>query len=345
MKINREFLLEKMSDYLNIPSPAGFTYAAMDAVKADFEALGYKTKQTHKRALIVEIPGATSSQKVMVTAHIDTLGGMVKTITSDGRLKYHKLGGGSYHATEGENLTLFASNGNRYRGSIIPRQASTHIHGDVARTVGRDENNTLVRLDERVTTAADVRALGIEVGDIFAFDTRYEETESGFIKSRYLDDKACVAMLMEVARYFKDSGEKPLYDTIFYISNYEEVGHGVSVVDENVMEMLALDIGTVGGEQMSTEFAVSIAAKDNKGPYDFEFRQLLVNLSKTHEIPYAVDVYNRYGSDASAAVHHGFDVRHACIGPGVEATHHYERTHIDSLEATTQLIYRYLVRE
>lgn len=345
MKVNREFLLEKNAYYLSIPSPAGYTYDAMNAVKNDFEALGYEVSSTHKRALIVEIEGEIKTDKVMVTAHIDTLGGMVKAITSNGRLKYHKLGGGSYHATEGENITLFASNGNQYRGSIIPKQASTHIYGDVARSVGRDEENTYIRLDEKVHCTQDVKDLGIEVGDIFAFDTRYEETETGFIKSRYLDDKACVAMLLEIARHFKESGEKPLYTTIFYISNYEEVGHGVSVVDPSVMEMLALDIGTVGGEQTSNEYSVSIAAKDNKGPYDYEFRKLLTELCKTNNIPYAVDVYNRYGSDASAAVHHGFDVRHACIGPGVDATHHYERTHYDSMEATTQLIYHYLIRE
>lgn len=345
MIVNREFLLEKNAYYLSIPSPAGYTYDAMNAVEADFKALGYETKRTHKRALILEIEGEITTEKVMVTAHIDTLGGMVKSITPDGKLKYHKLGGGSYSATEGENITLFASNGHTYRGSIIPKMASTHIFGEAARNTVRDENNTFLRLDERVSKAQDVLNLGISVGDVFAFDTRYEETDSGFIKSRYLDDKVCVAMLLEVARHLKETGEKPTYSTLFYISNYEEVGHGISVMDPAVMEVLALDIGTVGGEQTSSEYKVSIAAKDNKGPYDFELRKLLTNICISNDIPYAVDVYNRYGSDGSAAVHHGFDVRHACIGPGVDATHHYERTHYESVEATTRLIYHYLMRE
>ena len=344
MIVDKNFLLEKNAYYLSIPSPAGYTYEAMNAVEADFKKLGYETKRTNKRALMVEIEGQMTEEKVMVTAHIDTLGGMVKSITSEGKLKYHKLGGGSYHATEGENITLFASNGQTFRGAIIPKMASTHIYGDAARNTVRDENNTLLRLDERVFNAQDVLNLGISVGDIFAFDTRYETTESGFIKSRYLDDKICVAMLLEVARYLKEKGEKPAYTTVFYISNYEEVGHGVSVLSPDITEILALDIGTVGGEQMSSEYKVSIAAKDNHGPYDYDMRKRLTDLCLSHDIPYAVDVYNRYSSDGSAAVHHGFDVRHACIGPGVDATHHYERTHFESVEATTRLIYHYLMK-
>ncbi|MGX8797115.1 M42 family metallopeptidase [Fusibacter sp. JL298sf-3] len=344
MLIDKKHLMDRMAHYLSIPSPAGYTYKALDAVKADFEALGYAVTATNKGALIVEIPGKSTDEKVMIAAHIDTLGGIVKAITPDGRLRYHKLGGGSYHATEGENVTLFTTDDKVFRGSMIPKQASTHIYGEVARTVGRDEHNVFVRLDERVKNAEDVRALGIAVGDILAFDTRFEVTASDFIKSRYLDDKSCVAMLVEIARYLKAQSEEPAYTTYFYISNYEEVSHGISVVDSGVTEILALDIGTVGGDQTSDEFSVCIAAKDNKGPYDYAFRKLLTQLCKTHDIPHKVDVYNRYGSDASAAVHHGFDVRHACIGPGVDATHHYERTHYESIEATTQLIYRYMMR-
>ncbi len=344
MKVNQEFLMSCMKKYLAIPSPSGYTYEAIEAVKSDFEGLGYSVKMTHKGALIVEIPGLDVSKKVMVAAHIDTLGGMVKEITGDGRLRYHRLGGGSYNATEGENCVVITTGAKIYRGSILPRQASTHIFGDVARTVQRDESNMLVRLDERVKNESDVLALGIRVGDIIAFDTRFEMTPNGFIKTRYIDDKACVAMLVEIARYLKESGEQPAYTTQFYISNYEEVTHGVSRIEEAVMEMLALDIGPVGGSQQCDEYSVCISAKDKKGPYDYQMRTLLSGLAQKYEIPYQVDVYNSYGSDASAAVHMGFDLRHACIGPGVDSTHHYERTHWDSIEATTELIYRYMIR-
>lgn len=345
MQINQKNVMTLMEKYLNIPSPAGFTYKGIEAVQKDFEALGYTVTTTNKGAIYIEIPGVDESAKVLITAHIDTLGGIVKEITPDGRLSYHKLGGGSYQSTEGENLTLFTTTGKTFRGSIIPRQASTHIFGDVARTIQRDEHNMLVRLDERVKTREDVLNLGIRVADIIAFDTRFEMTENGFIKSRYIDDKSCVAMLVELAEHFKKSGEKPAFTTQFYISNYEEVSHGVSIIDPSVMEMLALDIGTVGGNQQSDEFSVCIAAKDKNGPYDYSFRVMLSELCEAHKIPFKVDVYNGYGSDASAAVTKGADVRHACIGPGVEGTHHYERTHYESIEATIQLIYRYMMRQ
>lgn len=344
MKVNQDFLMSRMQQYLGIPSPSGYTYDAIKAVKSDFETLGYDVQMTHKGALIVEIPGLDTSKKVMVAAHIDTLGGMVKEITGDGRLRYHRLGGGSYNATEGENCIVITTDSKVIRGSLLPRQASTHIYGDVARTIQRDEQNMLVRLDERVASEADVLALGIRVGDIIAFDTRFEMTPNGFIKTRYIDDKACVAMLVEIARHLKESGEKPAFTTQFYISNYEEVTHGVSRIEDTVMEMLALDIGPVGGVQTCDEYSVCIAAKDKKGPYDYQMRTMLSGLAQKYDIPYQVDVYNSYGSDASAAVHMGFDLRHACIGPGVDGTHHYERTHWDSMEATTRLIHRYIIR-
>lgn len=344
MNVNQRRVMEYMEKYLAIPSPAGFTMQGEKAVKEDFEALGYTVETTNKGALIVEVPGEDTSKKVMITAHIDTLGGMVKEITSDGRLKYHKLGGGSYHATEGENVVIITTTGDTFRGACLPRQASTHIYGEVARSINRDETNMLIRIDEKVKTREDVLALGIRVGDIIAFDTRFEKTEKGFIKSRYLDDKACVAMLMEMAHYYKENNEKPKFTTQFYISNYEEVTHGISRVDHDVFEMVALDIGTVGGNQQSDEYSVCIAAKDNKGPYDYQLRTLLSSLCASNDIAFKVDVYNRYGSDASAAVHFGADVRHACIGPGVDGTHHYERTHWESVEATIQLIYRYMQR-
>lgn len=345
MIISQTFLLEKLSYYLTIPSPAGYTEKALAAVEKDFQVLGYSLRKTNKGALIVNLPGTDLSKKIMISAHIDTLGGIVKAIMPDGKLKYHRLGGGSYAATEGENLNIYTLDEKIYRGSIIPREASTHIYGDLARTVPRDEKNCLIRLDEKVSSSSDVLQLGIHVGDIIAFDTRFEKTNNGFVKSRYLDDKACVAMLIEIARYLKAEGIKPAFDTYFYISNYEEVGHGISAIDSDISELLALDIGPVGGEQNASEFAVSIAAKDNKGPYDYAFRKHLIALCQNHDIPYRIDVYNRYSSDATAAVHHGFDVRHACIGPGVDATHHYERTHWDSLAATTQLIFHYLMNE
>lgn len=342
MELHKEQFLDDLKRYLEIPSPAGYTDQCMDALKKDFKETGFQIIETNKGAFILCIPGEDESQIRMITAHVDTLGGIVKAITPSGRLRYHKLGGGSYQATEGENCTVFTLDGKAYRGSAVPDHASTHIYGDLARTVQRNEENVSIRLDEKVFSAQDVHAIGIEVGDIIAFDTRFEFTEKEFIKTRYIDNKACVIVLLHLARYFAAAAEKPKHPVHFYFTNYEEVSHGVSHVDPKVSEIVALDIGTVGGNQQSDEYSVCIAAKDNKGPYDYSLRKRLTLLCREHEIPYKVDVYNRYGSDASAAVHQGRDVRHACIGPGVDATHHYERTHWESMMATSNLVYRYL---
>jgi putative aminopeptidase FrvX len=270
---------------------------------------------------------------------MDTLGQMVKSITDDGRLTIHKLGGGGWTAIEGENCTIHTRAGKTYRGSIIPKDASVHIHGLKAYEK-REQEDMRVRIDEKVSSKDEVKELGISVGDIVTMDTRTEFTENGFIKTRYIDNKSAVAIAMILAKRFKE--EKPKQTVYFIFSNYEEVGHGVTTLPQDIEELIAIDIGTVGYEQTSTEYAVSICAKDNKSPYDYDFVTRLVNTCEEHDVPYNVDVFNHYGSDATQVIMTGGDVRFACVGPGVEATHHYERTHMEAIEATTDLLYYYL---
>jgi putative aminopeptidase FrvX len=227
----------------------------------------------------------------------------------------------------------------------LPIYASTHIYPVAARETIRTDDIMEIRLDELVRSKEDVLKLGIRVGDYVHIDPLTEITDNGFIKSRYIDDKAAVAMVFGICKYLKDNNIKPKDTTNFFISNYEEVGHGVSAVPEKTTEFIAIDIGTVGGEQESDEFSVSIAAKDKSTPYDFELRKKLVNISEKNNIAYKVDVYVSYGSDATQALKQGFDFKFACIGPGVDATHHYERTHIKAIENTMKLLISYVVEE
>ena len=232
--------------------------------------------------------------------------------------------------------------GREYEGTLLPTKCSVHIYGDVAREMPRTAETMEVRLDEDVHTAEDTEKLGIRVGDFVSYETRTRITENGYIKSRYLDDKLCVAQILGYIKFLNDYNLKPKSDLYIYFSNYEEIGHGVSVIPEDLDEFIALDIGLVGADALGDERKVSIAAKDNKTPYDIEVRKGLMRAAEEMDINYTVDVYNRYGSDASAAVLQGFDFKCGCIGPSVDASHHYERTHIDGVIETVRLMIAYL---
>lgn len=344
MKLDMTYVKEFMTEILNIPSVGGNTKTALNRVKEEFEALGIEVKTTKKGAVIGVFKGEDDVKQKIICAHIDTLGGIVKEIKTNGRLKLSNIGGFSWNSVEGENLIIKTSKGLEYTGTLLPEKASVHIHPEEARELIRTEDNMEVRIDENISNAEDTLALGIKVGDFVTFETRTIITDNGYIKSRYLDDKACVAIIFGVCKYLKENNIKPKNTILFYISNYEEIGHGASIIPEEVDEFLALDIGTVGMGHTSEEHSVCICAKDNRTPYDFEFRNKLVEIAEEENIKHKVDVYYRYGSDASMVVLRGADVNFACIGPGVDATHHYERTHIDSLENTMKLIVKYITK-
>ena len=321
--MNTKDMLTYLEKYMSIHSPGGYTHHALEICKKDFEEMGIETYYTKKGALIAVLPGEDTSRERVVSAHMDTLGGMVKEILPNGKIRFHKIGGGAYSAIEGENCTIITNDGVQVRGSIIPLKASTHIFGQDVVGSAKDEYSMVVRLDEEVTTKQDVEALGIQVGDFICMDTRLEVTEKGFIKSRYLDNKACVAIVLELCKRWQMDNIKPKYTTLFYISNYEEMGHGTShVFSERVEEFVALDIGIVGEGQVSSEYKVSIAAKDARTVYDYSLRQQLTKVCQIYDINYAVDVYNKYSSDATQAIGAGADFKFACIGPGVELPLH-----------------------
>ena len=331
-----------MVEILNIPSPGGDTDTAMERLNKEFKSLGCEVFGTNKGAIYTTIKGEDDENQKTITAHIDTLGGMVREIKDNGRLKLSGIGGFTWGCVEGENVAVKTMKGKVYTGSILPVKASVHVHSQEAYETIRTEETVEVRMDEDVHSKEDVLALGIKVGDFVYFEPRTVITENGYIKSRFLDDKAAVAIVFGVCKYLKENNIKPKYTTNFFISDYEEIGHGVYAIPEKTKEFVAIDIGPVGEGHTSEEHSVCICAKDSRTPYNFKLRKKLAQLAEENNIKYAVDVYYRYGSDASMIALQGKDFNFACMGPGVDATHHYERTHFDSLENTIKLIIKYI---
>ncbi len=331
-----------LKQLVEIPSPSGYTKEIMDFMENILKQLQVDYIRTNKGALIATIKGKDETKHRLLTAHTDTLGAMVKEVKGSGRLKLTMVGGFNWNAVEGEYCTIHTANGKKVRGTILMHQTTVHVYKN-ASSLPRDEQNIEVRIDEKVLTAEDTRKLGVEVGDFVSFDPRFEETEAGFIKSRHLDDKASTALLLQLIKTIQDTNVTLPHTTHFYISNNEEIGYGGnSNVPEETVEYLAVDMGAIGDGQLSDEFTVSICAKDSSGPYHYELTRQLVELAKKENIDYKLDIYPYYGSDASAAIRAGYDVKHALLGPGIEASHAYERTHIDSLENTAKLLYSYV---
>ncbi|WP_024409913.1 M42 family metallopeptidase [Streptococcus suis] len=337
----------KILDYIvtltHTPSPTGFTTDIMNYIKAEVESFGYAASKTAKGGVLVTVPGENDQEHRMVTAHLDTLGAMVRAVKPDGRLKMDLVGGFGYPSIEGENCLIHcAKNGKTFTGTILMHQTSVHVYRD-ASTAERNQTNMEIRLDEKVTNADETRALGIEVGDFISFDPRTVVTETGFIKSRHLDDKVSAAILLHLLKVYKEAGATLPYTTHFYFSNNEEIGYGAnSSIPAQVVEYLAVDMGAMGDDQQTDEYTVSICVKDGSGPYHYELRQHLVALAERDGIPYKLDIYPYYGSDASAAMRAGADVKHALLGAGIESSHSYERTHLDSVVATERMVDAYL---
>lgn len=345
MNINMKYVSEKLVEILKTPSPTGNTKVVIDMIKREFDDMKIDNYITSKGALVATIKGKNDDKHRTLSGHVDTLGAMVKEIKSNGRLKLTQLGGYMWNSIEGEYCTIETMDGKKYTGTILTTKASAHVHGGEARSLERKDSTMEVRLDERVNDKDGVKELGIEVGDFVSFDSRTVVTESGFVKSRHLDDKAGVAAILGLAKYMIDNNITPEYTTNFFISNYEEVGHGASAsIPEKTFEFIAIDMAAPGEGQTSDEFSVTICAKDTSGPYDYELKKHLVDLAKNNDIDYKVDIYPFYGSDASAALRAGWEFKHGLIGPGVDASHSQERTHKDAIENTIKLCIKYVTQ-
>lgn len=342
--IDDALLLRFLVDLLKTPSPTGFSEDAIALTERVFRAIpGVNTARTRKGALLVTLKGEKNDTPRALAAHVDTLGLMVKSIKSSGRLALTRIGGYAWNTIEGEGCTVFTRAGKRVRGSILVNAASSHVHGEKTAKTERGDETMEIRLDEKVTNAAETRALGIEVGDYIALDPRVELT-NGFIRSRHLDDKAGVACLVEAVRALFAAGLKPKQTTHIYISNYEEVGHGASNgLPADITELVVVDMAAIGDGQNSDEFHTTLCVKDSSGPYHHGLSNHLRKLADENDIPYKVDIYPYYGSDGSAFWRAGGDAAVALIGPGVDASHNYERTHIESLIATTNWVLAYML--
>lgn len=340
------YLRDILAKLLTTPSITGYTEEAVSLVEGEFKAFGLCTSRTNKGGLIATLPGTNSTQHRTLSAHVDTLGAMVARIKDNGRLQLTNIGGFMWNSVEGEHCQIHTGSGKVYTGTILTTKASTHVYGVDAAKLERKQNTMEVRLDEKVKDKADVEKLGIAVGDFVSFDPRTTITESGFIKSRHLDDKAGVAVLLAAAKHMHDNGIVPTYTTHFFITNFEEIGHGASYgTPPETFEFVAVDMGCIGEGLNGDEFSVSICAKDSSGPYDLALRNKLVKICQDNNIQYKVDVFPYYGSDASAALRAGADIRHGLIGPGVDASHAHERTHMDALVNTLKLVLTYLQTE
>lgn len=334
--------VELIKELVQIPSPTGNTYEVIQFVKSYLDELGIENKLNRKGGLLATIPGEDTSQHRMLTAHVDTLGAIVKEIKPSGRLRMDLIGGFRYNAIEGEYCQIETSSGAKFTGTILMHQTSVHVYKE-AGTAERNQKNMEIRLDERVHSTDDVRKLGIEVGDFISFDPRVEETESGYVKSRHLDDKASVALLLQLMKRVKEEGLTLPYTTHFLISNNEEIGYGGNAsISPETVEYLAVDMGAMGDGQSTDEYSASICVKDASGPYHYLLRKHLVSLAETHGVDYKLDIYPYYGSDASAAIRSGHDIVHGLVGPGIDSSHAYERTHRDSLDHTGTLLYHYV---
>ncbi|MCS5422819.1 MULTISPECIES: M42 family metallopeptidase [Psychrilyobacter] len=338
MKIDWDYIMQLTEELMEIPSPGGLTYDGIDRCREEFKKFGLTPHMTKKGALIAQMDGEENGEVTMISAHIDTLGAMVKHIKPNGKLILNNIGGFSWNSVEGENLTIHTSKKGNYTGSLLPIKSSRHTYGEEVTTLVREQENVEVRIDEFTSSKKETEDLGISIGDFVSFDTRTTFTYNGFLKSRYIDDKVCIAQLFSYIKYLRDNDIKPKNKVYFYISNYEELGHGVSVIPEDVDQFIALDIGLVSDYSNGDERKVNIIAKDSRTPYDFKLRQKLVDLCEEYQIKYTVDVHNRYGSDASIAATQGFDVNFSCIGPSVDSSHHYERTHKDGIIETVRLL-------
>ncbi|WP_316568696.1 M42 family metallopeptidase [Neobacillus sp. YIM B06451] len=331
-----------LTNLVSIPSPTGNTEKAISYVEEYLKEYGVETYRNRKGGLIATIPGKDTGRHRMLTAHLDTLGAMVKEIKPSGRLKIDLIGGFKYNSIEGEYCTIETSTGKTYTGTILMHQTSVHVYKDAGKAE-RNQDNMEIRIDEKVHSAGEVRALGIEVGDFVSFDPRVEVTSSGYIKSRHLDDKASVAILMELIKRIKTDNIELPYTTHFLFSNNEEIGYGGnSNITPETVEYLAVDMGAMGDGQSTDEYTVSICVKDASGPYHYGLRKNLVNLAEEHGIPYKLDIYPYYGSDASAAIRSGHDIVHGLIGPGIDSSHAFERTHRLSLGHTGALLFEYV---
>lgn len=339
MNSHMNFIKEQLYTLTSIPSPSSFTEKVTDYLLSELSSLGYSPERSNKGNVFVTLGG--SGSPLVLAAHVDTLGAMVRSIKENGRLRPTTIGGHQWSTADGENCTIHTRDDRVYTGVVLNKEPSSHVADQKTELI---EENMEILLDENVTSDQDTLALGIQTGDIIAMDPRTVVTESGYIKSRFLDDKLSAAILLGLARAVREDAWKLNRKVSLLFTVYEEVGHGGSVVPDDTEEMISVDMGCVGSDLGCTERMVSICAKDSGGPYNYDLITALSNLAKEKKLDYAIDVYPHYGSDVETTLRAGYDIRHGLIGPGVYASHNYERSHMDGVHNTFELLKAYITR-
>ena len=335
-----EYVIDFATKILNIDSPTGYCQEVIDVVKKEVESLGYQTSVNNKGNLLIYVDGQ-SDKTIGLCGHVDTLGLMVRSITDNGELAFTNIGGPLIPTLDGEYCRIITRDHQVYTGTILSDYPAAHVYEDAKSAVRKCENMH-IRIDEVVKSKDDVKALGINNGDYIAIDPKTIYTKSGFLKSRFLDDKLSVACLVTVLKELKEKKIVPNNNLVIIISTYEEVGHGSASIPGHISELIAVDMGCIGEDLACSEYDVSICAKDSSGPYDYEITSKFIELAKANNLDYAVDIYPFYGSDVSAALRGGNDIKGALIGPGVHASHGMERSHQQAIDNTIKLILAYL---
>lgn len=332
-----DYILDELKNLTSIPSPTGFTKEVTAHVYKSFSDMGYAPYYSTKGNIHVTLGG--EGHPLVLAAHLDTLGAMVRSIKENGRLRPTTLGGHQWSTADGENCTVHTRDGRVYTGVVLNTEPSSHV---ADKKVECTEANMEILLDENIDTKDDVKSLGIQCGDIIAMDPRTTITKSGYIKSRFLDDKLSAAILLGLAKMVKDEQLTLKRKVTLIFTVYEEVGHGGCFIPEDTKEMISVDMGCVGDDLECTERKVSICAKDSGGPYNYDVTTALIAIAKELALDFSIDVYPHYGSDVEATLHSGYDIRHGLIGPGVYASHNYERSHVDGVRNTLKLLKAYI---
>jgi peptidase M42 family hydrolase len=345
LKLDLEFLQQVLLELLEIPSPSGRTDHVTQYVGERLDALGMPFTITRRGAINARLVGDRdgSADRALVV-HTDTIGCMVRQLKENGRLEVKPIGTHSARFSEGAQVRIFTDDLDRtFSGQMLPLKASGHRYNDAVDLQGVGWEQVEVRVDEPVGSVADLRALGIDVGDFVALLTSAQITPSGYLKSRHLDDKAGVAAVLTAFKAVIDAGIRPPVTAHLLVTAQEEVGHGASHgIDPDVAEIVSVDAAVCAPGQQSREDAVTVAMGDQTGPFDYHLTRKLAGLAAEHELDAVRDVFEFYRSDGAAALEAGAHARVALLGFGVDATHGHERTHLRGLEELAQLVALYL---
>lgn len=342
--IDKQYLIDSFKRIINVPSPVGYYVELNPVLEEMAQELGLSVARDNRSTTYITVPGKNPEKTIMVGAHADTLGMMVYKIEKDGKLRVRQLGGCNFNNLEGETVYVHTRDGRKYSGLFACQSHSVHVFED-ARTLERNESTMMIILDQDISSKEEVQALGISNGDFVSIGPRMQLTENDYLKSRFIDDKGAIACVFSVLKYLKENNLQPVHDIIFAIPYNEEIGFGGTYIPDGVSEYLAIDIGLIGPDLEGNEHSVSICAKDNASPYDYTLTNRLVECAKATDTKYALDVFYRYGTDANAAMRAGNNLRAAAFGMAVYCSHGMERTHLDGMLGTTNILLEYLLNE